>query len=59
MGCLSPGSRQAGGGDRDDLGQPSPDPGRRLAQKLLYLSHLIFHRRPRERGAPWKMASAA
>jgi hypothetical protein len=46
--ALSPGSRQAGGGDRDDLGQPSPDPGRRVAQKCTYLSHLsIFHRRRR------------
>jgi hypothetical protein len=43
---LSAGNRQAGGGDRDDLGQPSSDPGRRTAQKCTYLSHLaIFHRR--------------
>ena len=25
--------RQAGGGDGDDLGQPTPDPGRRAAQQ--------------------------
>jgi hypothetical protein len=45
---LRPGSRQAGGGDRDDLGQPSPDPGRRLAQKCSYLSHLDLPSAPAE-----------
>ena len=40
MSGLRPGSGQAGGGDRDDLGQPSSDPGRRAAQKFTYLSHL-------------------
>jgi hypothetical protein len=30
---LRPGSRQAGGGDRNDLGQTTPDPGRRATQK--------------------------
>jgi len=38
--ALSPGNRQAGGGDRDDLGQVASDPGRRVAQKCTYLSHL-------------------
>jgi hypothetical protein len=51
---LSPGSRQAGGGDRDDLGQPSPDPGRRLAQKILYLSHLDLPSAPAETGRTMK-----
>jgi len=50
MGSLSPGSRQARSGDRDDLGQPSPDPGRRLAQKILYLSHLHLPSAPAETG---------
>jgi len=62
--ALGPGSRQAGGGDRDDLGQPASDPGRRAAQKCSYLSHLtssigaggtIVPRmgRTMENGLPW------
>jgi len=50
MGGLRPGSRQAGGGDRDDLGQPSSDPGRCVAQKILYLSHLDLPSAPAETG---------
>jgi len=30
---LSAGNRQAGGSDRDDLGQPTPDPGRRTTKQ--------------------------
>jgi hypothetical protein len=48
--ALSPRSRQAGSGDRDDLGQPSPDPGRRAAQKCTYLSHLNLPSAPAETG---------
>jgi len=32
-GRLRAGSRQTGGSDRDDLGQPTPDPGRRTTQQ--------------------------
>jgi hypothetical protein len=32
-GSSGAGGRQAGGGDSDDLGQPTPDPGRRAAQQ--------------------------
>jgi hypothetical protein len=32
-GRLRPGNRQAGSGDRNDLGQTTPDPGRRATQK--------------------------
>jgi hypothetical protein len=58
--ALSPGSRQAGGGDRDDLGQPSSDPRRCTAQKYTYLSHLNLPLAPversfHERGALRKM----
>jgi hypothetical protein len=43
---LCAGDRQAGGGDRDDLGQPASDPGRRAPQQSMNLSHLlIFHGR--------------
>ena len=37
---LCAGSRQAGGGDRDDLGKTTSDPGRRGSQHCGYLSHL-------------------
>jgi hypothetical protein len=37
---LCAGSRQAGGGDRDDLGKATSDPGRRGSQHCGYLSHL-------------------
>jgi hypothetical protein len=49
MSGLSAGNRQAGGGDRDDLGQPSSDPGRRAAQKCTYLSHFDLPSAPVER----------
>jgi hypothetical protein len=37
---LCAGGRQAGGGDGDDLGQTTSDPGRRAAQQSTNLSHL-------------------
>lgn len=38
--ALRAGRRQAGGGDGDDLGEPTSDPGRHAAQKCTNLSHL-------------------
>jgi len=37
---LSARARKAGGSDGDDLGQPTPDPGWRTAQKRANLLHL-------------------
>jgi len=47
MGRLGPGSREAGGGDRNDLGQTTPDPGRRATQECADLLHLFIFHRPR------------
>ena len=46
-GRSGPGSRQAGGGDRNDLGQPTPDPGRRATQECSDLLHRFIFHRPR------------
>jgi hypothetical protein len=43
---LRPRSRQAGGGDRNNLGQTTPDPGRRATQKCADLLHRFIVHRP-------------